>query len=331
MSGQDRRMIVGYDGSAQSAAGVAWAAGEAARRGKRLSVLYVVDYGRFAVAGGGSVGTSWAAYLADEPSKRLVDEGVDLARRAAPEVQATGEVVVGRPVGALIEASATADLLVVGARGLSELSNLAIGSVAASLAAHAHCPVVIVRGDGKVHPGPAHPVVVGVDGSAAAETAAVYAARTAQQTSAPLVVVCAWKPLAHRGAGSGVDARVQVDRDGLRVVERAAAQETLDAAVGFVGAQFPDVKVTASLVEASPAAALLAAGGDAGLIVVGTRGYGALRSILLGSVSHAVVHLSTRPVAVVRGEATADTVADQADAHTGTSYGSAAQVPEEER
>jgi hypothetical protein len=54
-----------------------------------------------------------------------------------------------------------------------------------------------------------------------------------------------------------------------------------------VRTEFSDVTATASLVEAAPAPALLGAGANAGLIVVGTRGHGALMSFLLGSVSHA--------------------------------------------
>ena len=302
MNGPAGRIIVGYDGSTQAAHAVEWAAAEAARRDRPLTVFYVVDYGRFAVAGGGSIGTSWMPHLADEPGKVLVDKGVDLARQAASQIQVTGEVKVGRPVGALVEASRTADLMVVGTRGFSELANLAVGSVAASMAAHARCPVVIVRGDGTVFPGPAHPVVVGVDGSPASQAALVYAASTAKDTAAPLVVVCAWNVLAEHAAWVGVDARVLIDRDDLLRAERKAAREILDAAAERVRMEYPQVSVTASLVEAAPAAALLSAGANAGLVVVGTRGHGSLMSFLLGSVSHAVVYASTRPVAVVRGE-----------------------------
>jgi nucleotide-binding universal stress UspA family protein len=80
----------------------------------------------------------------------------------------------------------------------------------------------------------------------------------------------------------------------------ASAQEILDSAQKRVRSDYPDVTLTASLVEAAPAQALLHIGANAGLIVVGTRGNGAVSSLLLGSVSHAVVHASTRPVAIVR-------------------------------
>src|SRR5919199_6511234 len=101
MNGQSGRIVVGYDGSEHASCAVRWAAAEAARRGTPLTVFYVVDYGRFAVAGGGSIGTSWMPHLADEPGKVLVDKGVELARQAASQIQVTGEVKVGRPVGAL--------------------------------------------------------------------------------------------------------------------------------------------------------------------------------------------------------------------------------------
>jgi len=294
------RIVVGYDGSTHAAHALEWAALEAERRGSALTVFYVVDYGRFATGGGGGVGTGWAPYLADESSKLLVDEGVERARKAAPGVHVTGEAKVGRPVGGLIEASRDADLLVVGSRGCNQLLNLVAGSVAAAMAAHAHCPVVIVRGEGDILPGPERPVVVGVDGSRAAQAALAFALATASDTGAPLVVLCAWNVLRDADAWVGVDARVLIDRESLLTAERKAARQILDAAVERVRADHPDVALTASLVEASPAAALLRAGAHAGLIVVGTRGNGPFSSLVLGSVSHAVVHASTRPVAVVR-------------------------------
>lgn len=77
--------------------------------------------------------------------------------------------------------------------------------------------------------------------------------------------------------------------------------KTLDAAVERVHTEYPEVAVTAALVERAPAVALLSVGADAGLIVVGSHGYAPLAGRLLGSVSHAVLHRSTRPAAVVRG------------------------------
>jgi nucleotide-binding universal stress UspA family protein len=300
MNGQTGRIVVGYDGSTQATHALRWAAAEAARRGSRLTVLYVVDYGRFVGGGGNSGGVGWAAYLADDSAKLLVDRGVERARQAAPDVQVSGEAKVGRPIGALVEASGAADLMVVGTRGHGELVDVALGSVAATVAAHARCPVVIVRGGAAVMPDPAHPVVVGVDGSPASLAALVYAAETAKNASAPLVVVCAWNDVARFAGWVSVDTRVVIDRDHLLDAERGSAGEILQTAVDRVRTDYPEVDVTSELVEGAPAPALLAAGADAGLVVIGSQGHGALAGLLLGSVSHAVLPRSTRPVAVVR-------------------------------
>ena len=81
MNGQTGRIVVGFDGSTHAAQAVEWAAAEAARRGTPLTVFYVIDYGRFVGGGSKSGGVGWAAYLADEPAKLLVDQGVELARK----------------------------------------------------------------------------------------------------------------------------------------------------------------------------------------------------------------------------------------------------------
>src|SRR5690348_9506604 len=124
MIGQRERIVVSYDGSPEAAHALTWAAVEAGRRGRPLTVLYVIDYGRFVTGGGNSGGVGWAVTSATDSSRRLVDTGVDLARTTAPEVEVDGLATVGRPIGALIEASRTAGLLVVGTHGRGRLQNL---------------------------------------------------------------------------------------------------------------------------------------------------------------------------------------------------------------
>jgi len=274
-------IVVGYDGSTSGVHALEWAAREAKRRGKPLTILSVMDYGGLGYAG--PVGLAhWWPDVAVEHGRKLSAEGADRARTIAPDVDVTPEPGIGPTAAVLIEASRTAELMVVGSRGHGELHNLALGSVAASIAAQGRCPIVIVRGEGNVLPGPAQRVVVGIDGSAAGSAALAFAASVAEQASAPLTVVCAWNP-------------------DLPPAEQHVAQEALDEATARVRAEHPEVDVTPVLAEGPPALALLKAGAEAALLVVGTRGHGAFTSLLLGSVSHAVVHAATTPVAVVRG------------------------------
>jgi nucleotide-binding universal stress UspA family protein len=84
MNEQAERIVVGYDGSAQAARAVEWAAVEAVRREQPLIVFYVIDYGRFATGGGGGVGTDWRPYLAQDPAQLLVDKGTRWHARPLP-------------------------------------------------------------------------------------------------------------------------------------------------------------------------------------------------------------------------------------------------------
>ena len=83
-----------------------------------------------------------------EPSKAAAQEALDRALAMLPaRVNATGEVVVAKPVDALVELSQDVDLLVCGSRGYGPVRSVLLGGVTHSLIRHAHCPVVIVPRD----------------------------------------------------------------------------------------------------------------------------------------------------------------------------------------
>lgn len=310
MSDQSGRVVVGDDGSSQAKCAVRWAAREARRSGRGLTVLSVVDHGGSIGGPGGPA--HWSPDPAAEHANRVVAEGAEHARAAAPGIDVTTRTAVGSAAGVLVDASRTASLVVVGTRGHSALVDLAIGSVAAAVAAHAHCPVVVVRGPGDDVPGPANPVVVGLDTSAGSRAALAFAAATAEDAGAPLTIVCAWNVRAGNGWADAYATARAADGSTMRDEERRLVHETLDEAVATVRWQHPGVQVTTLMPEGPAAAAIVGAEAEPGLVVVGTRGRGGFAGLLLGSVSHSVVHAATRPVAIVRGEATAEARADSA-------------------
>src|SRR5699024_6021227 len=83
--------------------------------------------------------------------------------------------------GTLADASANAQLVVVGARGRGGFLGLVRGSVATTLPAHARCPTIVVPGEDQEEPAPTSaPVVVGMDESQRSRVAALHAAQVAR-------------------------------------------------------------------------------------------------------------------------------------------------------
>ncbi|MEH1164430.1 universal stress protein [Micromonospora sp. CPCC 205539] len=282
---RDAEILVGYDGSTDAGVALTWALDEAERSGQPVRLTYVFEW--LTVAGWIGPGVAPGVWP-DDTARRQVD---DLVRRAAadaaaahPRLTVTSEVYDGPPALVLQERSAEAGLLVLGSRGHGGFGGLLAGSTAVAVAAHAHCPVVVVR-DG---PGtttaeaPAGPVAVGVDGSAAALVALGFAAERAAQRQVPLRALHAWTP--GPGGAAGVPD------------ERAAVEAALEP----WRRTFPDLAMTVDLVSGSPAAMLIEASRDAGLVVVGSRGRGGLAGMLLGSVSQQLIQHAHCPVAVVR-------------------------------
>ncbi|MEU6546140.1 universal stress protein [Streptomyces sp. NPDC046859] len=293
MDGADP-VVVGVDGSPSSLMAVEAAAREARAHGVALRVVHAFGRPPARIPAGGR---PWQpASTAGVP--QLIDgtlgEAEQRAHAAAPGVRTIHEVVVGLPVEVLEIESRTASMVVVGSRGLSRFGALTVGSTAGHLAAHASCPVLVVRGD----PRPAGPpVLLAVDGSPAARGAVEFAFSQASRHGTDLVALHVWNNRTERAYASPADPPfVTYDEGRLHDEE----ERVLAEALGGLGDRYPDVRVERRLVRGRVRHTLIEAGADAGLLVVGARGRGGFTGLLLGSVSQAVLHHAPCPVAVVR-------------------------------
>ncbi len=288
-------IAVGYNGGADSAAALEWAATEARRRQTQLRIVHALNLPAVLTGPAGDAGAvpdevmDSAERMTAEAEKRATDSGA---------TDVTSEVRLGSPAGVLVEESKDVDLLAVGSRGRGELVSALRGSVALAVSAHAACPVVIVRGDGQRPIGADHPVVVGVDGSKQAAKAVTFAATQAERAGCELRLVGAW----HLPTADGYTAEywAWANAEEMRIASREASVQALEEARSELHSTHPDLTVITRVLLGDPATVLRENSRDAGLVVVGSRGREGFTGLLLGSVSHRVIHEASGPVAVVR-------------------------------
>jgi len=289
-------VAVGVDGSAASMAALRWAAGEADLRGVPLAVCHIGRLPHGQPPGPAAAGPAGA------PGPDVVSEAARLARQIAPGVTVRGCRREGWPAVGLLRIAEECELLVLGVRGAGAWEGLGLGSVSSRVAAHARTPVVFAHGDGSWH---GEKVVVGVDDSPAAEAAAGFAFQQAALRRVPLTAVLSWwiTPLPVRSGylslASAEDGGGRGDRPTYGEEMRHLAEDRLERVLAPWRGRFPAVEVTPALRTDAPARALHEAAGRAGLLVVGSRGLGPIRRLLLGSVGQAVLHHPPCPVAVV--------------------------------
>ncbi|RSM49355.1 hypothetical protein DMB66_45145 [Actinoplanes sp. ATCC 53533] len=141
-----KEILVGTDGMAASQAAVRWAAREAQRRGLPLRIVHAFDWQWEAARyDAGAEYIDVARQLADA----VVAAARDQARAVAPSLRVELDTIIGNPAPMLLAAAEEEDteLLVVGSRGRGGFASLLLGSVSRRVAAHAPCPVVVVRAD----------------------------------------------------------------------------------------------------------------------------------------------------------------------------------------
>ena len=145
-------VVVGYDGKEHSRRAVRWAAHEAARLGVTLVVLHAADFpGMTGEPGPGLLHRDPGAL---EAAEAVTARGVAEAMAARAELDVLGATEVTTAAKALTAASHDAALVVVGSRGHGHVIRALRGSVASTVAARAHAPVVVARVDAPVLTGP---------------------------------------------------------------------------------------------------------------------------------------------------------------------------------
>ena len=137
-------------------------------------------------------------------------------------------------------------------------------------------------------------VVVGGDGSPEAEAALRFAVAEARLRGLPLRIVCAWDPPGSAYVGEAFAATTDAF-----VAAESHADDVLRAALELVGREGAGVEVEAVAIEGAAASVLLEQAASAELLVVGSRGRGAAKRLLLGSVSHDIAHHAPCPLVIV--------------------------------
>ncbi|MBV2364144.1 universal stress protein [Streptomonospora nanhaiensis] len=290
-------VVVGVDGSAASRAALDWAARAAEDAGLELLVVHALSMPLISVPFSAPMRMTPPPEYAQRASI-LLSEAADHVARTRPRLDVRSRVSAAEGAPALLKAAKDASLLVVGSRGLGDVGAVFLGSVSTRVSAHASCPVVVVPApDQEAVHRPRRRVVVGVDGSAAAEAALDRALTETVRLEAELVVVHAWSVPVPIDALALEARSYQADREyfGIRA-DKYVQGIVEDARSGLAS----DLTVRVAVREDHAAHALLVEGEGADLIVVGSRGRGGFTGLLLGSVSQTVLHHAKVPVMVVR-------------------------------
>ncbi len=284
-----RPVVAGVDGSENARAAAHLAADEARRRQAPLHLVSAVPtpfLGVVTAARGSGAGS----VVHQEAAELLRSVAAEVARRVG-EDRVTWSVAEGAPADVLRTASADAQLVVLGSRGVGGVAGLVTGSTAGAVVPTADCPVLVLPDDTTVSVSERRSVVAGVEGRPGDDEVLAFAFEEAASRDTELIAVHAWQDTVLERPYQSIS--VLVDWSDLREDERRVHA---GAMAGWRD-KVPDVPVREVVVRDRTASALLAASLTAELLVVGHRRRHRLAT--LGSTTHGVLHRSTCPLAVV--------------------------------
>lgn len=296
-----RTVTVGLDGSRESRAAAEWAAREATLLGLPLKLVQVWEPIPAPMAQAPLLGAETQQHW----TERVPREAAEGIRLRHPGLDVRTEQLSGRPADELLGAAKDAELLVLGSRGLSGIGGFMVGSVGLSVVAHAERPVVLVRADQQAADEhetdpvgipsaatPFRPVVLGLDIESPDTELIAFACAAAVRRGTSLRVVHGWNPPPYYAYGLSTDLELH---GALARRETAALTEVLAP----WRERFPDVEITEESSYGTPGNHLVDASREASLVVVGRRVRRGAFGTHIGPVTHAVLHHSVAPVAVV--------------------------------
>ncbi len=280
--------VVGLDGSDCAANALEWAVANAVGRATGVELVTAWQtpvVGAYPMSAPMSVAID-DTELHDAAAHDVAQVTDDLGGRL--DVPVTASVGHGGPAQVLLEASASAGMLVIGSRGRGGFARLLLGSTSTQCATHASVPTIVVPGDAE--PKRAETILVGCDGSPNSMVALRWAIDFASP-GGTVVVAWVWDatPLA-----VGADAFFFPDASDL-------AAERFHHLVDTVAdqARIGEVTLEREFIRGTPRSALASQAENVDLVAVGARGHGAVGAALLGSVSTWLLHHVHRPIAVV--------------------------------
>lgn len=271
MEATQQPIVVGVDESDDVRSALRWTAGEAAKRGVPVRVVYAYH--------GHGDGAQQAG--------RLVAGAVDRLHATAPDVQAEAVAVEGDAAQVLLNESKQASRVVLGPHHRKRSRDSALGSVGSAVAAHSVSPVVVLCGPAGM-PEERAAVVVGVDGTDSSPDILAVGFEHASVHNVTLHAVLCWHPdllasMSWRAAPPAPDSVHQWLEDELSDFRK----------------QYPDVEVLAEVIRQPAKSALVKASEEQFLLVIGNRGGHGRSGSSLGSVARDVLHHALCPVAVI--------------------------------
>ncbi len=236
--------------------------------------------------------------------RRSARDAAERAREVLAGRPAVAEVVVadsgpgGDPRDAIIDAADRADLVVVGARGLGAVSGFLLGSVSTAVARHARSSVLVVKGNVRR----VRSVVIGVDGSDNSNDALAFVAGLGdlRDVSVQLVGV-AEEARVPSTAPAMIAPRLQAIVEDLHRARCRELDVMLTRGSAPLAGRVAALGHSTAVGNAAERIVAEASARQADLVVVGARGLGTMKRLLLGSVSEAVLRHAGGPVLIVKG------------------------------